>query len=262
MKHLKIAGLCLVSMLMMGMALAGSASAAPLWLLCLPRAAGTGAFEDASCRFFLTNGNWESESNGTKTDKITILALTLTLTDEKTALGSTPVRCDHPSKSGMNGFIGPGNKGLITEAKVVNAETECESLGGACKTGEKGIKKVEGVNLPWQTEIFESEGRFETKIESTFSTEHEPGWAVTCETLLGEKTDTCTTESKAKDEVLGLASRESTLRELLVLGTFLRAYRAHCTEGGKESGLAEGMLGILLAKANGEPSGLGLSVEE
>ena len=36
MKHLKIAGLCLVSLLAMGMALAGNASAAPLlWLLCL-----------------------------------------------------------------------------------------------------------------------------------------------------------------------------------------------------------------------------------
>lgn len=31
----KVAWLCLVSMFAMGMALAGSASAAPLWLLCL-----------------------------------------------------------------------------------------------------------------------------------------------------------------------------------------------------------------------------------
>jgi len=35
MKFVKIAGLCLASMLMMSMALAGTAAAAPLWLLCL-----------------------------------------------------------------------------------------------------------------------------------------------------------------------------------------------------------------------------------
>src|SRR5580658_8170965 len=124
MKHLKIAGLCLASTLAMGMALAGNASATPLWLVCLPREAGTGHFEDPACLHEKAKSNWESVLIGSTTDKIAILAMTLTLTDLNTDLGIAITRCDHLSALGESGFIGPNNKGEITKDEV-NAETEC-----------------------------------------------------------------------------------------------------------------------------------------
>jgi hypothetical protein len=262
MKHLKIAGLCLASMLVMGMALAGNASAAPLWLVCLPRAAGTGKFLDSACLKEKEKSNWESVSIGTSTDKAVVLVMTLTLTDTNTALGSTPVRCNHPSELGGSGFIGPNNLGRITKAEVLEPKKECRSLGGGCKTGEGEIRKVEGRNLPWQTEIVEvAVGKFETKIESISG---EAGWLVECNTALGVKADECLTEGAAKDELVELANKKSGLEEteLLVAGTFLMRHKAKCTEGGKESGLVEGTLAILLANANNEPSGLGLSINK
>jgi hypothetical protein len=262
MKHLKIAGLCLASMLVMGMALAGNASAAPLWLLCLP-VNGTGLWKNSACTKLddTRKSNWESSSILANTDKTVVLAMTLTLTDTTTPLGSTPVRCDHPSELGGSGFVGPNNLGRITEAEVIAPKTECRSLGGGCKAGEGEVRKVEGRNLPWQTAIFEVGGKFQTAIEGTVAGK-EPGWLVECNTVLGVKADECVAESAAKAELVELANKKSGLEEteLLVAGTFLMRHKADCTEGGVESGLVEGTLAILLANANDEPNGLGLSI--
>jgi hypothetical protein len=253
MKHLKIAGLCLVSMLVMGMALAGNASAAPLWLLCLPNAKGK--FLDPAC-LKAGEGKWESESLGTRTDKVVLLGMTIRLEDSKTAAGKTVVQCGHGVGAGI---IGPGNKGLITEAKVKTPSSECEAVEGGCKKGE--VEEIEGRNLPWQTEIFETEKKFLTKIEATTSGK-EPGWAVKCNTLLGSKTDECVQE-EGKPEFAELTNKKSGPKEeeLLVLAKFEGKRKAKCSEGGTEAGLAMGQVAILLAKPNAnEPNGLGLSI--
>jgi hypothetical protein len=253
MKYLKIMGLCLVSMLVMGMALAGNASAAPLWLLCLPNAKGK--FLDPAC-LKAGEGKWESESLGTRTDKVVLVGMTIRVEDSKTLLGKSTIQCGHGVGAGV---VGPGNLGLITEAKVNTPGTECESVEGGCKKGE--VEKVSGVNLPWQTEIFETEKKFFTKIEATGSGK-EPGWEVACNTIGGKKTDLCAVEA-GKPEIKELVNKKSGPKEeeLLVLSTFERKTMLKCTEGGAEAGLVFGAVAILLAKPNAnEPSGLGLSI--
>jgi hypothetical protein len=253
MKRLNIAGLCLVSMLVMGMALAGNASAAPLWLLCLPNAKGK--FLDPAC-LKAGEGKWESESLGTRTDKVVGVGFTIRMEDAKTSVGKTVVQCGHGVGAGT---IGPGNKALMTEVKIQAPKTECEAVEGGCKKGE--VEKIEGRNLPWQVEIFETEKKFLTKIESTTSGK-EPGWAMECNTLLGSKTDVCEQEA-GKPEFAELANKRSGPKEeeLLVLGTFEKKRHQDCSEGGVESGSVAGQIAILLAKANAnEPNGLGLSL--
>jgi hypothetical protein len=104
MKHLEIAGLSLVSILVMGITLAGNASAAPLWLLCLPNAKGK--FLTPAC-LSAGEGKWESESLGTRTDKITTLGMTVRFEDSKTLLGATVIQCGHAVGEGI---VGPATK--------------------------------------------------------------------------------------------------------------------------------------------------------
>jgi hypothetical protein len=98
------------------MALAWSASAAPLFLLCLPRTAGTGKFEEPSCASGATsNADWESESLGNKTDKVVIVGMTIRVTDTNTPAGEAVIQCGHFEGAAV---IGPGKKGKVTELKV------------------------------------------------------------------------------------------------------------------------------------------------
>jgi hypothetical protein len=255
MKHLKIAGLCLVSMLVMGMALAGNASAAPLWLVCLPNAKGK--FLDPAC-LKAGEGKWESESLGNRTDKVVLLGVTIRLEDSKTLVGKSVVQCGHGIGEGI---IGTGNLGLIVVAKVTTPQTECERVEGGCKAGE--VEKVEGRNLPWQTAIFETEKKLLTKIESTAATEKEPGWDVECNTVAGKKSDECVSEGRGRLESAELTNKKSGPKEeeLLVLAKFENRAEGHCSEGGAKAASLMGQVAILLAKANAnEPNGLGLSV--
>jgi hypothetical protein len=243
MKHLKIAGLCLVSMIMMGMTLAGTAAAAPLWLVCLEGPNLT-KYSSNQCTKAESGGKWQSQEL-TTTDKATITSFTLTLTDTKTALGSTPVRCDSGGES--EGTVGPGNTAVVKTAIIKSAGTNCRSLGGGCETGANDIEGVEGRDLPWQTTLFEHEGKVLTKIEADGN--GEPGWAVKCKTVLGSKTDVCVSES-GEDEEVELIN-EVTKGVLLVRGRFQTAKKADCTEGGKKSGEVAGLIAILLASGNG-----------
>jgi hypothetical protein len=242
MKHLKIAGLCLVSVIMMSTALAGTAAAAPLWLVCLE---GTNLtkYSNNQCTTAEAGGKWQSQGL-TTTDRATITAFTLTLTDTKTSLGNTPVRCDSGGES--TGTVGPGAVDVVVTAKVKNAPENCRGLEGGCESNK--IEKVEGANLPWQDTLFETEKKILSKIEPDGGG-GEPGWAVTCKTILGSKTDTCTSE-KEKEEAVHLENK-LTGTVLLVLGTFIKGVKAKCTEGGAKSGEVEGQFAILLASGNG-----------
>jgi hypothetical protein len=237
MKHLRIAGLCLVSTFLLGLVLVGSASAA-LWETC---SEGTGLTKYSSnqCTTAEAGGKWQREGI-TATDKATITGFTLTLTDTKTALGVTKVRCD----SGLEGkgTVGPvGNLAVVETLEVKEAEKNCRGVEGGCESSK--IEKIKGVDLPWQEELFETEKKILATIEADGG--GEPGWAVTCKTVLGSKTDTCTSEGGQTEEVL-LENKLSS-GSLLVLGTLEKKRKADCTEGGKESGEAEGQEAILLA---------------
>ncbi len=246
MKHLKIAGLCLAAMFVMSMAISSTASAAGVWEQCSEGGSAT-KYTEHQCLKAEGSGKWQW-NEVKNTEPIRILAMTLTLSDEKTLLGVSTVRCGHPAElEEAVGSVGPGGKGRITVAHVKEPKKECEAVK-VCKAGE--VNKVAGVDLPWQTELFLTEGKLQTHIEGTGN--GEPGWEVECNTIGGDKTDICKQEA-GKPETLTLENVKSKNaageESLLVLATFLKKFKADCSEGGKESGVVSGQLAIL--KENG-----------
>jgi hypothetical protein len=244
MSSMRTVGLCLMAVVTMSVALAGSATATPLWLLCVKGSNSSNTkYEGSSCTKAAPSGEWESvELKGT--EKVIGVGFTLTQRDTKTIGGPTAIRCDSGGRS--EGVVGPGNKGKVTVTRVEAPSTNCRPLEGLCET----VEKIEAVNLPWNSEIFETE----KKILSTAATSGsgEPGLTVTCKTPLGSKTDSCTVEAGKLEN-----SRLEDLISngvLLILGTAEKLRKGTCTEGGKESGEVEGQGAILLA------SGQGLSI--
>ncbi len=257
MKYLKTAGLCLVSMLMMSMALAATASAAPgkpVWEGCLKSAPGT-KYLELDCEVASGSGEW-GWAEIANTDHVVSTAFTISLTDTKTTVGESTVVC---TKGGRNsGTVGPGKYDRVELARVEKASENCRATKGGCK--ETGVEEVAGVNLPWQTEVFETEKKFLTKLTTVNGT-GEPGWRVKCDSLLGSREDTCTTEP-GKEESLVLENKTTVnargFTELLVYATFEKAHLSKCSEGGAESGKILGTSAILLANASNEVTEQGL----
>jgi hypothetical protein len=247
MKHLKIAGLCLASMLVMGMALAGNALATPLWLLCLEASTGLTKYSSNQCTKAEGSGKFQSLGiPSTANDTVRLLALTLLLTD----LSAGPlkekatIRCPHPT-TGWGLILGP-NVLVVTKAIVANPKTECEREEGPCKAGE--VEGVKAIHLPWKEEVFETESSLLSKIEPDGA--GEPGWAVTCNTLLGSKTDECESEGAGTlEETIGL--NEVTEGVLLVRARFLTRRLGHCSEGGAKTAEVRGLVAVLLNGGNG-----------
>jgi hypothetical protein len=238
MKHLKVAGLCLVSMLMMSMAVsAATASAAPTWKGCLSGGSTT-KYSNDGCVTAEAGGSW-SWQEIKNTDKVTTTGFTITLTDRNTAVGRTTVICIAGGEE--VGTVGPGEFDRIEAAKVNEAKTNCRGTGG-CK--EKGVESVTGVNLPWQTKLSEKEGKILDTIEN--SGKGEPGWKVECESLLGKETDECVSEGAEKLES-ALLENKLTNGVQLVLAKFETAHKAKCSKGGVESGEVAGLGAILLS---------------
>jgi hypothetical protein len=241
MKHFKIAGLCLVAMLMMGMAVsAATASAAPAWEGCLSGGSTT-KYETSACVKASATGtfSWQEINN---TDKVTVTGLTLTLRDTKAIGGSSAVQCVGVENEG-EGIVGPKNKGKITAAKVKNPKTNCRVIEGACKTLGGEVRGVTGVHFPWQTELFETEHKVLTKIEADGG--GEPGWEVNCEGV----TDTCESEAGKPEQVRFENALSGGVS--LVRGTFEKVFKAKCSVGGAKSGEVEGQLAVLLASGAG-----------
>jgi hypothetical protein len=251
MKRLSIAGLCLVSMLVVGMALAGTASAAVTasWSVCSEGKEGSlpTKYTEEQCGEAAkeNKGKWEDVELAKETkDKVTVGLSTITLTDTKTLLGESVVRCDGPGEEAEGEIEGP-NKSLITAAKVKEAKTNCRGLKGGCKATE--IEEVKGVDLPWKSELYATESTVQARPEADGN--GEPGWVVKCNTIGGPKEDICKQES-GKPEILSLANvlQLSPVRSLLVLISFLKKRLANCTEGGKESGKVDFSFPILLRR--------------
>jgi len=246
MRSIKIAGLALASMLVMGMALAGTANAAPLWLLCLPWTNSPTKYEDNQCTKANGSANpaWESVALGSKSDTVRLLAYSLVLTDSGTGIS---VHCpDVPVHTGW-GLIEKNSVLITKEAVVPEPEKEGCTLTGellTCKAGK--LENVHGVNLPWTSEMFETEKKILSNVKGNEG--KPPGWAVRC----AEITDECL-EEKEKPEFAEVLSGV-TGGVLLVLLRFEEKHKAKCSIGGAETGTVKGLVAILLW------NGLGLSV--
>jgi hypothetical protein len=247
MKHLKIAGLCLVSIFVMGMAMASTASA--VWEGCLETSKTT-KYENNKCVKALAGGKfgWAEITN---TDNVRSVGFTIKLTDTKAAL-PTSVIC---TAGGVgSGTVGPGEFDRIETAEQLEPKKNCRATGG-CEP-EK-VEEVKGVNLPWQTRLSRKEGKILDTIEGTGN--GPPGWRTRCESIIHTtETDTCT-ERTGEPESARLTN-ELTGGVQLVLANFETAVKANCTIGGESAGEIGGTIAILLANAKGEASGIGLRV--
>jgi hypothetical protein len=241
MKHLKVAGLCLVSMLVMSMTLAGNASAKPalLWLLCL-EGSGLTKYEDNQCTKASGTGKWQSlglPSGGS--DTVRLLAFSLLLIDNGTGV---KVHC--PDAGVGWGLIQEGNKLVIKVAEIPHPEAEGCKLEKAfltCNATSK-LEKITAVGLPWTAELTETENKYLSTITKSASA---PGWAVKC---AGE-TDTCTEATKKPE--LAFVGQGVTKGVLLVLLEFESVVKANCSIGGIEKGEVKGLIAILLWNGNG-----------
>jgi hypothetical protein len=160
----------------------------------------------------------------------------LLLKDAKTVVGVAEVECYVEAE----GVVGPKQNDKIKTIKVGSCR--------AVKVCEAGTAKMEAVDLPWQTEAYETEGKYFDSLSAGGS--GNPGLKITCKVLKIEKSDTCKTEGV---EILELKN-ESTAGSLLVKGTYQHNRKAECTEGGEESGEIVGSLATL------KTSGAGLRV--
>ncbi|MGH2853478.1 MAG: hypothetical protein ACRDLF_04710 [Solirubrobacteraceae bacterium] len=221
-------GLALVVLCGIG---ATSALASPIWEQCSEGGSAT-KYSSNQCSKAEGGGKWQwNELAGT--EKFRGLFSTLTLRDTKTPEKESVIRC---TKGVEEGTVGPDNEGLVIEkAEVKEASKNCVRLEGPCKA--EGVEKVEGVDLPWQQEFSETEKKFSTAVEP-FGT-GEPGWNVTCKTILGSTSDTCTTESASKEEGESL---ENVLTGGVssIIASLKKLHKAKCSVGGAESGVVEG----------------------
>ncbi len=237
---LKIAGLCLASMLVLGMAIANTALATH-WLVCLPENTGTTTtkWNSSQCTTAGGSGGWEwSEIKGTEPARVVNQTLTLKDTDVKGS--ESVIQCAAGSGEG-EGAVGPGGNSRINTAKVKEPKTECKRVTGACEAGK--VETVEGINLPWQTESYETEGKLLFSLLSTIAGKG-AGWKVRCKSAGVPITDECESESGKLEHLLALNVATGT--ELLVLGTFERTGKAKCTLGGAETGVVEGSVAVLV----------------
>jgi hypothetical protein len=233
MKLLRMAGLCLVAMCVMGMVAAGTASAAPSWATCKEGAAGT-KFSGEQCTTAESTGKWGWEE--LKGTEAAIGLGTLILRDTKVPIeGTVEVSCTGEAF----GSVGPGALSRTEEIKNIKCK--------AGKNCEEITKEVEPVNLPWRGELTEESSTERNKLTSTAGNGKGPGWSVTCRVLGITKTDECTvntgytTPSNLFDPYHG-----TTTNSWLILLDFLStAPKANCEVGGTGSGEVIGSIGIL-----------------
>jgi hypothetical protein len=113
---------------------------------------------------------------------------TLELEDSKTLVGKTKVKCSGTDEGTI------GLEGTDTITKITVTPNSCTKVEGGC---ESEIS-AEAVHLPWNTKLItveNSKKEKEVRDEIKNSGAGTPGWAVTCKTALGKKTDTCEGET-------------------------------------------------------------------
>jgi hypothetical protein len=233
MKYLKIAFGLVVVAGMMAIATSSAMAKGPIWVSCLFRGVPNGQWEDAQCTKANPKGAWET-SEITKTVEVTSSSTGLELEDSSAGGAKTVVKC-----SGTDvGTVGVNGSDSTTEIHVNEPCTVVTE--GNCKT----LEKVRPVNLPWATQLEESGGELRDAVTSLVAGKS-PGWAVTCNTLLGKMTDTC--EANTSTTVKANRSEGS------VEGKFLRTSpAATCSLSKAATGHVEGPVVTKLRMSNGE----------
>jgi hypothetical protein len=238
MKSITTAGLCLVAMLVLSMALAASAMAtnAPTVenQICTKGGAEPPTkYTTENCETASSAGEWNFRGiNGTEK---AVTVGTLRLADTKVPIiGTVEVSCTGKGE----GAVGPGKFGRVNEI----VEIKC-TAGENCEE----FKSVKPLNLPWQTENFETEKTIRSSITAVNG--KGAGWSVTCKVLGITEEDECTTEKGTVGVALKFTPGFFTgTPRWLLLATFsnLKASeRAKCKVGGAESGRVLGSLAIL-----------------
>jgi hypothetical protein len=239
MKHLKIAGLCLVSMFAMGLAGAATASAAPVWEQCTkgPVGAAPTKYSENQCSTLAQSTgewNWREVNN---TEEVRVKG-SIRLTDTNVPIvGKVSIECSGETI----GSVGPGKFGRIEE--ITTNAAQCRNIENC-----EEIKKMEARHLPYQGELFETEKKVEGKTTGTGN--GEPAMTVECKVLGVTKTDECEYTVGGAPEI-GSLENKATSTELLVLVTALKATKQKCSIGGEKSGEQSGSAAILLANGTG-----------
>jgi hypothetical protein len=232
MKHLKIAGLCLVAMLAMSIAMAETATAAG-WEQCTEGAATT-KYATNQCKTAEATGKWAWQEAPAGTPKtIRIKTSTLMLADTKTPLGELKVACALEEEGPAGGGVAKIERVTFKSCRGVKV---CE-----------GEATVKAVDLPWKTEFFETEKKVLQTLQGTGV--GEPGWNARCLGPLGTLEDECKTESEKREHLID--ENRVTGIELLLLETFQETRKWDCTIGGTESGVIKGSKSILWANGSG-----------
>ncbi len=237
MKHLKIAGLCLVSMFVVSMAFSATASAT--WEHCTKGAvAGLTKWTDHNCSTASGTGEWQWKAIN-NTEEVRLKG-SLKLTDTKVPIvGKVSAEC---SGEGI-GAVGPGQLGRVNEIKT--SAPQCRKLENC-----EEVVSAEAVNLPWQTEAYNTEeGKHFNRLSGTGN--GEPGWNISCKVLGIVKADKCVQEAAAPESI-SLENKSTVVgseTELLVLATFTHKTKANCEVGGAKAGEVTGNLATL--QANG-----------
>jgi hypothetical protein len=215
MKYLRIAfGLALVAGLMAVVA-SPAMAAGPKWVTC--EKSTTGKFNNSKCTE--AGSGWETKEVA-ETREVTSSG-TLELEDSETLAGASSVECPGTDV----GTIGAGGSDSTVNITVGTCKKVKE---GGCKT----LEKVEPRNLPWATQLVEEGGEVRDTITSLVAGKS-PGWAVTCNTLLGKKTDVC---EGVTSTAVNANRTEGSVEAIFEA----KSKAAKCSEGGAASGHVRG----------------------
>jgi len=223
-------------MFVMSMVAAGTASAT--WEHCTKGAVtGLTKWTDHNCSTASGVGEWQwKEINNTEEVR---LKGSLKLTDT-----NVPVvkRVSAECSGEGRGSVGPGQLDRIEEIKTEVAQ--CRKLENC-----EEVIKAEAVDLPWQSEAYNTEGKHFDRLSETNN--GPPGWNVECKVVGMRKADKCVQE-EAKPESITLENKPTVVgseTQLLVLASFEHKAKAKCEVGGAASGEVTGALAML--QANG-----------
>jgi hypothetical protein len=139
-----------------------------------------------------------------------------------TLAGTSEVECSGTAR----GVVGSEQSGRVESITIAS----CRPIK-VCEN----VETVRPEHLPWQTELTEKSVQVRDTIREVSG---EPGWSVTCKTLLGSKTDVCETEAGKE----GSTAETNEATHGYVLGEFGPTAKADCTEGGKGSGEVGGIV--------------------
>ncbi len=230
MKHLKIAGLCLATTLALSVVIATTASAAPVWEQCSTEKAATAAtkYTEDLCNKASGSGWWAWQEIPASAPQTIHVRGTVTLKDAKTLAGESEVECLVEAEGPAGGSVEKAEKVTATNCRGVKV---CE-----------GTPTVSAVDLPWETEFFETEKKVLQTLKGT--TNGEPGWNIKCKVSGVEVEDECKGE-KGSPERLADENVETNGVPLL-LETFTGSAKGDCKQGGKETGSAKGSIGHLV----------------